>query len=215
MVDPWEALQRDYQPTAVVLDHTARELNAASPHHRTPARIMLLGGSDLLETMSQPGVWSFTDLDNIFSTYGVFVIERSGSAVADALAPLMEWSECAGRNWGTNVHIVRQLITNDISSTRIRQFLRQGMSVEYLLPVVVIEYIRAHGLYREYEGFRETRSCSMPPLCRLEGKTKARRQMVGAEGTGWRETVGVDEAIQLDEDMVDRYSGGERGRRSS
>jgi hypothetical protein len=27
MVDPWEALQAQYQPTAVVLDHFARQVN--------------------------------------------------------------------------------------------------------------------------------------------------------------------------------------------
>jgi len=40
------------------------------------------------------------------------------------------------------------------------------MSVQYLLPNVVIEYIRERGLYREVEGFRESRASSMPPLRR-------------------------------------------------
>lgn len=158
MVDHWEAIQTEYQPTAVVLDHIAHEVNialggisisAATPDIKKPASVMLLGGSDLLQTMSQPGVWSMPDLDHILGNYGIFVIERSGSSVADALAPLREWSEELGKEWVGNIHIVRQLIANDISSTRIRQFLRWGMSVHYLLPSVVIEYLREHGLYRE------------------------------------------------------------------
>lgn len=180
MVDPWEAIQPEYQPTAVVLDHIAHEINAVlAPTCLKPAHIMLLGGSDLLQSMSQPGVWSLSDLDHILGTYGIFVIERSGSVVADALAPLREWSEHRGKNWVDNIHVVRQLIANDISSTRIRQFLRQGMSVQYLLPAVVIEYIRIHGLYREHEEFRETRSSSMPPLCRLKGKEKREGESEG------------------------------------
>lgn len=217
MVDPWEAIQPDYQPTAVVLDHIAHEISAIlGPMCRKPARVMLLGGSDLLQTMSQPGVWSLSDLDHILGTYGIFVIERSGNVVADVLAPLTEWSERRGRNWVENIHVVRQLIANDISSTRIRQLIRQGMSVQYLLPAVVIEYIRVHGLYNEHEEFRETRSSSMPPLCRLERKGKAllgtKSQLLavpaalpiarcssalGGRARFW-ETAGVDEANQTD-----------------
>lgn len=158
MVDPWEAVQVEYKTTAVVLDHIDHEINTVlggistsplTPDIKKPASIMLLGGSDLLQTMSQPGVWSMPDLDHILGSRGIFVIERSGSSVADALAPLREWSEELGKDWVGNIHIVRQLIANDISSTRIRQFLRWGMSVHYLLPSVVIEYLREHALYRE------------------------------------------------------------------
>lgn len=233
MVDPWEAIQPEYQPTAVVLDHIAHEINnvlggilAPTPTQSTllpsetvlvprkPARVMLLGGSDLLQTMSQPGVWSMSDLDHILGTYGIFVIERSGSVVTDALAPLKEWSERMGKDWVNNIHTIRQLIANDISSTRIRQFLRQGMSVQYLLPAVVISYIREHGLYGEHEEFKETRSSSMPPLCKLDGKGKAPAgKTTGAgrcpdvpeakrEGTKLWEQMGVDEADQTDGEVV-------------
>ncbi|RPA93983.1 Nucleotidylyl transferase [Choiromyces venosus 120613-1] len=212
MVDPWEAIQPEYQPTAVVLDHIAHEINhnlggipypppppppanrltvppTATSTPRKPARVMLLGGSDLLQTMSQPGVWSQSDLNHILTTHGLFIIERSGSDISDALAPLKEWSDAMGKNWMENIHVVRQLIANDISSTRIRQFLRQGMSVQYLLPNVVIEYIRERGLYREVEGFRESRASSMPPLRReaVDRAVRERRVVVevdGAEGNG-------------------------------
>lgn len=177
MVDPWEAIQPEYQPTAVVLDHFAREVNEVlggiAPYEGAPqdqfkrAHVSLLGGSDLLQTMSQPGVWSINDLDHILAGYGIFVIERSGSAVATALSPLEEWSRNLGKdNWIQNIRIIRQLVANDISSTGIRQFLRQGMSVHYLLPACVIEYIREHGLYRDVEESKEKRSSSMPPLSR-------------------------------------------------
>jgi len=208
MVDPWEALQPEYQPTAVVLDHVSHEINhnlggipypplsplppptnlltvpspsTATP--RKPARVMLLGGSDLLQTMSQPGVWSQSDLNHILATHGLFIIERSGSDISDALAPLKEWSDAMGKNWMENIHVVRQLIANDISSTRIRQLIRQGMSVQYLLPKVVIEYIRERGLYREVEGFRESRASSMPPL---------RREAVDRAIKKWRGSVKVE-----------------------
>lgn len=62
MVDPWEAIQPEYQPTAVVLDHIATEVNdvlgGIAPYEGAPrseykrAHISLLSGSDLLQTMS-------------------------------------------------------------------------------------------------------------------------------------------------------------------
>lgn len=42
---------------------------------------------------------------------------------------------------------LQQLIQNDVSSTKIRLFLRREMSVQYLIPAGVIEYIEENGLY--------------------------------------------------------------------
>ena len=67
MVDPWEAFQ-SYQRTAVVLDHFDYQVNTVlggvqteDGEHRT-VRVMLLAGSDLISTMSEPGVWSYEDV---------------------------------------------------------------------------------------------------------------------------------------------------------
>ena len=67
MVDGWEAFQ-DYQRTAVVLDHFDHEINTVlggvmtEDGERRNVRIMLLAGSDLIATMSEPGVWSANDV---------------------------------------------------------------------------------------------------------------------------------------------------------
>jgi nicotinamide mononucleotide adenylyltransferase len=67
MVDSWEAFQT-YQRTAIVLDHFDYEINTvlggvhtADGEHRK-VRVMLLAGSDLIGTMSEPGVWSYSDV---------------------------------------------------------------------------------------------------------------------------------------------------------
>jgi nicotinamide mononucleotide adenylyltransferase len=67
MVDPWEAVQ-SYQRTAVVLDHFDYEINtklggvSTDDGKQRNVRVMLLAGSDLISTMSEPGVWSYTDV---------------------------------------------------------------------------------------------------------------------------------------------------------
>lgn len=45
--------------------------------------------------------------------------------------------------------MIQQLIQNDVSSTKIRLFLRREMSVRYLIPVPVIHYIEKHHLYAD------------------------------------------------------------------
>ncbi|KAI0919328.1 hypothetical protein AcV5_002279 [Taiwanofungus camphoratus] len=146
MVDPWEAFQ-SYQRTAVVLDHFDYEINTRLGGVTTPSgvhkpvRVMLLAGSDLIATMSEPGVWSEPDLDHILGRYGTLIIERAGADMDQAIDSLSRWRH--------NIHLIHQLIQNDVSSTKVRLFLRRGLSVRYLLPAPVVDYIEQHGLYKD------------------------------------------------------------------
>ena len=156
MVDSWEAEQKEYQPTAVVLDHFEHEINTvrkgieAANKERKHVRIALLAGADLIQTMSTPGVWSEKDLDHILGRYGTFIVERSGTDIDDALASLQPWKE--------NIYVIQQLIQNDVSSTKIRLFLRRGMSVHYLIPAPVVEYIEQNHLFSEDGAASSTHS---------------------------------------------------------
>lgn len=147
MVDPWEALHEEYQPTATVLDHFDHQINEVlggvetETGEKRKVRIVLLAGSDLVRTMGEPGVWSEADLNHILTEYGCFIIERSGSKLDKAL-------EGIPQNHHRNIYVIRQPIANDVSSTKIRDLLSRGMSVNYLLPACVVEYIRETGLYK-------------------------------------------------------------------
>ncbi|KXN87483.1 Nicotinamide-nucleotide adenylyltransferase 2 [Leucoagaricus sp. SymC.cos] len=151
MVDPWEAFQ-SYQRTAIVLDHFDHEINTVlggvqtEDGDRRTVRPMLLAGSDLIATMSEPGVWSYADvrrlvLDHILGRYGVLIVERAGTGMDQAVDSLARW-----RN---NIYLISQLIQNDVSSTKVRLFLRRGLSVRYLLPNAVVDYIDQNGLYQD------------------------------------------------------------------
>ncbi|KAH0542391.1 hypothetical protein FGG08_003236 [Glutinoglossum americanum] len=100
MVDPWEAVQPEYMPTAKVLDHFQHEINKILG---SAVRIILLAGADLIHTMSTPGLWSADDLEHILGGYGAFIVERSGTDIDDALAHLQKWeSNISGRNSAAN-----------------------------------------------------------------------------------------------------------------
>lgn len=74
-VDPWEAIQKEYQPTALVLDHFEHEINTTlggvetTNGERKPVQVGLLAGADLLQTMTTPDVWSDQDLSETSPIY--------------------------------------------------------------------------------------------------------------------------------------------------
>ncbi|KND88137.1 Nicotinamide/nicotinic acid mononucleotide adenylyltransferase 2 [Tolypocladium ophioglossoides CBS 100239] len=158
MVDPWEAEHSTYSggrrsrgwiPTARVLDHFDYEINhvmggvECADGTRKPAKIVLLAGADLIQTISTPEVWDARDVDHILSNFGVFVLERTGTELDSALASLKQWEK--------NIHVIRQVVTNDISSTKVRLLLKRDMSIDYLIPDDVINYIYEHNLYRDLD----------------------------------------------------------------
>ncbi|EEH17365.1 nicotinate (nicotinamide) nucleotide adenylyltransferase [Paracoccidioides brasiliensis Pb03] len=157
MVDPWEPMQKEYIPTAVVLDHFDYYINQVlggidtGNGTRRPVHVALLAGADLIHTMSTPGVWSEKDLDHILGQYGTFIVERAGTDIDEAIASLQPWKE--------NIYVIQQLIQNDVSSTKIRLFLRREMSVRYLIPSPVIDYIEKHHLYED-EGSSSSTAAS-------------------------------------------------------
>ncbi|ORX49856.1 Nucleotidylyl transferase [Hesseltinella vesiculosa] len=153
MVDSWESRQDSYQRTAVVLDHFDQELNRptqgqggvlARDGSRKHIRIMLLAGGDLIASFGHPGVWTSADLHHIVGDFGCVIVERTGTDVYGFLL-----SHDILYQHRMNVLVIKQLIHNDISSTKIRLFVKRGMSITYLLPDPLIDYIKEHNLYRQ------------------------------------------------------------------
>ncbi|KAK6460254.1 NAD(+) salvage pathway [Scheffersomyces coipomensis] len=160
MVDAWESLQPKYTRTALVLDHFNEEINIKRggiinklTGERRAVKIMLLAGGDLIESMGEPDVWEDVDLHHILGRYGCLIVERTGSDVRSFLL-----SHDIMYEHRRNVLVIKQLIYNDISSTKIRLFIRRGMSVQYLLPNSVIRYIQQHKLYYDSEPVKQVMS---------------------------------------------------------
>ncbi|KAH9468689.1 hypothetical protein Pst134EA_009223 [Puccinia striiformis f. sp. tritici] len=156
MVDPWEARQAEYVRTATVLDHFDYHLNQVLGGVDCPAtgekrsvRIVLLAGSDLIQTMSQPGLWSEHDLHHILGQFGCYIIERAESEIDESQLSDSVHSQSPLAMYRNRIYLVPQLVRNDVSSTKVRLFIRKGMSVEYLVPGPVVKYIRQHGLYQD------------------------------------------------------------------
>ncbi|KAK4643618.1 Nicotinamide/nicotinic acid mononucleotide adenylyltransferase 1 [Podospora bellae-mahoneyi] len=153
MVDPFETVncnekgEPEYVPTAKVLRHFDHEINTVlggiegTDGKMHKAKIALLAGADLVMSMGEPGLWSPIDLGVILGQYGAFIVERSGTDIELALSTLKQYEN--------NIWVIGQVIQNDISSTKVRLFLKKDLSVRYLIPDPVVEYINEHHLYQE------------------------------------------------------------------
>ncbi len=105
-------------------------------------KVMLLCGSDLLATMEAPGVWR--DPEALLQRYGVVALAREGTNIEQLLSQsgglLARHRDC--------IHVVVDPVPSTLSSSKVRQQLKAGRSVRYLLPDIVLEYIQRLGLYQ-------------------------------------------------------------------
>ncbi|KAM0791210.1 hypothetical protein ACM66B_005691 [Microbotryomycetes sp. NB124-2] len=193
MVDSWEAKQPDYTPTAQVLDHFDHELNTvrggadvviSDPDtgetriEKRRIQIKLLAGSDLIMTMSEPGVWAEKDLHHILGRYGCYIIERAESELDKSIfSSSAVHSRSPLALYRDNIHMVNQLVQNDVSSTKVRLFLRRGLSVLYLVPTVVAKYIESNNLYQnpDRKAVDSPRSSPAPTDAEVERESRRAR----------------------------------------
>ncbi|XP_020115227.1 nicotinamide/nicotinic acid mononucleotide adenylyltransferase isoform X2 [Ananas comosus] len=141
MVDPWEAKQSSYQRTLTVLSRIQDSLCKSGIVNQA-LRVMLLCGSDLLESFSIPGVWIPDQVKTICWDFGIVSIRREGKDVEKIVSNNEMLCE-----YKSNIISVDEIVPNQISSTRLRECIRRGLSVKYLTPDEVIDYIKDQQLY--------------------------------------------------------------------
>ncbi|GMH05819.1 hypothetical protein Nepgr_007659 [Nepenthes gracilis] len=142
MVDPWEASQNAYQRTLTVLSRVKSCLCESGVISGESTKVMLVCGSDLLESFSIPGFWVHEQIRTICRDYGVICIRREGHDAEKII-----WKDDILIESKNNIKIVDEPIPNQISSSRIRECIAKGLSVKYLTADEVIDYIRQHQLY--------------------------------------------------------------------
>ncbi|KAJ4872669.1 Nicotinamide/nicotinic acid mononucleotide adenylyltransferase [Raphanus sativus] len=144
MVDPWEASQDSYQRSLVVLSRVKTFLTNNRLVPMESLKVMLLCGSDLLQSFCTPGVWIPEQVKSICKDYGIVCIRREGQDVEN-----MIFGDRILYETRDNIRIVNNFVPNQISSSRLRQCISRGLSVKYLTEDGVIDYIRQHQLYTE------------------------------------------------------------------
>lgn len=96
-----------------------------------------LCGADVLKSFQTPNLWKDSDSEEIMKKFGVVCVSRTGYDPEGYISssPILQ-------RYQRNIYLAREPVQNDISATYVRQALRQGQSVKYLLPDAVIAYIR-------------------------------------------------------------------------
>ncbi|KAF3569488.1 hypothetical protein DY000_02017286 [Brassica cretica] len=146
MVDPWEASQDSYQRSLMVLSRVKTFLTTNRLVPEESLKVMLLCGSDLLQSFCTPGVWIPEQVKAICKDYGIVCIRREGQDVES-----MIFGDRILYETRDNIRIVNNFVPNQISSSRLRQCISRGLSVKYLTEDGVIDYIKQHQLYTELE----------------------------------------------------------------
>ncbi|KAM7499001.1 hypothetical protein LguiA_023415 [Lonicera macranthoides] len=142
MVDPWEAKQSSFQRTLTVLSRIRSFVCDNGLISSESLKVMLICGSDLLESFGIPGAWIRDQVRSICRDYGMVCIRREGQDVEKIIA-----SDNILNEYKSNIKVVDELVPNQISSTRMRDCISRGLSVKYLTTDEVIDYIKQHHLY--------------------------------------------------------------------
>ena len=104
---------------------------------------MLLAGSDLVEGFANETVWPPAGVREIIEEFGLVVIERNPSHSIQSFikeSPILSSLE-------DKIHIVKQPIYSEMSSTKLRALIKSGLSIRYLTPDSVVNYIKENKLY--------------------------------------------------------------------
>ncbi|XP_073273362.1 nicotinamide/nicotinic acid mononucleotide adenylyltransferase-like [Primulina huaijiensis] len=105
-------------------------------------KVMLLCGSDLLESFTIPGVWIREQIKTICRDFGLVCICRDGQDVDNIIL-----NDDILNEFKDNIKIVDEVVPNRISSTRLRDCISRVQSVKYLTADKVIDYIKQNNLY--------------------------------------------------------------------
>lgn len=132
-VDIWESEQPNQQETIKVLDHFVSE---------NDVRVMLVCGSDLLNSFNAIGVWSDEDVSRIVD-HGIVVISRPGTNIKQIIDshPVLNQK----RN---NILCYENEHINNLSSTYVRRLVSENKSITYLVPRKVESHILENNLFK-------------------------------------------------------------------
>ena len=150
-LDDWECLQSTWTRTIAVLKHFKMILTRKNGGS-ADTRLMLLCGGDVVDsftkfTSSGSHLWEPSDVAEIIRDFGLVVIFRHDSE------PLVTLKKLAlAKQLLDNVYIFNDdVLPNNISSTRLRAAIKNGLSIKYCTDDAVIDYISANGLYKGNE----------------------------------------------------------------
>ncbi|KAL7713031.1 nicotinamide-nucleotide adenylyltransferase [Entamoeba marina] len=134
VVDDWESQQTDYVRTYNYLSHVKSV-------YGDKFDIFFICADDLLENMINPGQWDQVLLDKLLGEFGMVVMKR----VLDDAAKVINDNDILFKH---KDHIfLCDSFQSQHNSYQIRELVSKGLSVKYMVPDSVLDYIKTHKLY--------------------------------------------------------------------
>lgn len=135
--DDWEVKQKEWVRTLPALRHYATVYGK---------NIKLLCGADLLESFLVPNLWSDDHIEEIIRDFGIVALPRPGSNPWKLLYDSPK-SAIFKRNLD-QIDIVDDTNPIDVSSTMVRNAVKDGKPIDHLVHRDVANYIIRKGLYK-------------------------------------------------------------------
>ncbi len=140
-VDSWESQQPTFQRTLIILKRIQQQL--IKHYKRNDVRVLLVCGTDLLESFNIPDLWSTEDQHELTSDdFGIVLVQRKALDVTSVIIK----NDILWKNQ-KNIFVVPLIVEDNISSTLVRSMIKRKMSVKYLIPCAVVDYIKHNKLY--------------------------------------------------------------------
>lgn len=139
--DDWETKQREWIRTLPALRHYETIYGK---------NLKLLCGADLLESFLVPNLWSDEHIEEILHSYGIVALPRVGSNPWKLLYDSPK-AELFKRNLD-NIEIIEDFCPNDISSTMVRDAVKEGKPIDHLVHRDVAKYIKDRSLYKYWNN---------------------------------------------------------------
>uniref|UniRef100_A0A3P9LCJ0 Nicotinamide-nucleotide adenylyltransferase n=1 Tax=Oryzias latipes TaxID=8090 RepID=A0A3P9LCJ0_ORYLA len=168
-VDEWESQQPDWTETVETMRYHSERILKELGTHRDPngntpplscvsPQLKLLCGADFLNSFKVPGLWLDKHVEELVGRFGLVCVSR-GSLQSERA---VHESDLLHRH-RHNIFLVTEWVRNETSATEVRRALRRGLSVKYLVPDSVIDYIHQHNLYTE-DSERRNEGTLLRPL---------------------------------------------------
>lgn len=137
MRDSWETEQDTWIRTLPALRHYETVYGK---------NLRLLCGADLIESFLVPNLWADEHIEEILRSYGIVVIPRPGANPWKLLYDSPK-SHIFQRNLD-QIDIIEDHSPLNLSSTMVRDSVRDGRPIDHLVHPAVAKYITSKGLYK-------------------------------------------------------------------
>lgn len=135
--DDWETRQKEWVRTLPALRH----------YETVYGRNMrLLCGADLLDSFLIPDLWADEHIEEILRSYGIVALPRLGSNPWKLLYDSPKAT--IFRKYLEQIDIIEDICPVDISSTMVREAVKEGRPVDNLVHRDVASYIKNKSLYK-------------------------------------------------------------------